>query len=362
MHKYMPLAALLLFSCQTQSTQNEALASLADSSGIIKPLFVTDTVMHDTDDPAIWINHDNPAQSLVLGTDKDQDGALYVFNLEGKVQEDKVVRGLQRPNNVDVEYGLLLNEKLTDIAVTTERFTGKLRIFSLPDMQPVDGGGIDVFEGEVGLEFRDLMGIALYKRPADSAIFAIVGRKNGPKDGNYLWQYHLQDNGRGHVQASLVRKFGAFSGRKEIEAIAVDDELGYVYYADEQAGVRKYHADPEKGGEELAFFATEGFGQDQEGISIYSMKEGRGYLLVSDQEVNQFRIYTREGTAENPHAHQLVRVIRASTVSSDGSEVVNYPLPPYFPNGLFVAMSDDKTFHFYRWESLAGDSLEINPL
>ncbi|MFY7786627.1 MAG: phytase, partial [Thermoflexibacteraceae bacterium] len=76
------------------------------------------------------------------------------------------------------------------------------------------------------------MGISLYKNKAGK-IYAIVGRKSGPTDGSYLWQYLLEDNGAGQVKATLVRKFGVYSGKKEIESIAVDDELGYVYYSDE---------------------------------------------------------------------------------------------------------------------------------
>src|SRR5690606_21453517 len=73
-----------------------ALSSCATGSATdpnaVKPLYVTDPVKYDTDDPAIWVNPDNPAESLVLGTDKDEDGALYVYDLKGKVLEDKVVR------------------------------------------------------------------------------------------------------------------------------------------------------------------------------------------------------------------------------------------------------------------------------
>ncbi|WPP52899.1 phytase [Catalinimonas niigatensis] len=357
---------LCLFCCQYSPTDRTVIETPASLIGNfpnerIKPLFVTDLVKHDTDDPAIWINYENPTESLIIGTDKAKDGALYVFDLEGKILDDKVVRGLKRPNNVDVEYGLSLNGEKVDIAVTTERFTGKLRIFSLPEMKALDRGGVDVFEGEAGPEYRDLMGIALYKRPTDEAIFAIVGRKNGPQDGTYLWQYLLKDNGFGDVEADLVRKFGQFSGKKEIEAIAVDDELGYVYYSDEQAGIRKYYADPVKGEEELAYFATEGFAQDNEGISIYRMNDGTGYILVSDQGANKFHIFSREGTEVNPHHHELLKTVSLSTISSDGSEVMNFPLPPHFPGGLFVAMSDDKTFQFYRWEEIAGDDLKIQP-
>ena len=102
--------------------------------------------------------------------------------------------------------------------MTTERETNKIRIFSLPDLTPIDGGGIAVFEGETE---RDPMGVSLYTRPTDGVVFAIVGRKVGPS-GTYMWQYQLTGNDSGVVTANVVRKFGQFSGKKEIEAIAVD--------------------------------------------------------------------------------------------------------------------------------------------
>lgn len=324
-----------------------------NTDDIIKPVIITDTVKHDTDDPAIWINPADPAASLILGTDKDQDGALYVFDLQGRILQDKVVHNLQRPNNVDVEYGLNLQGKPTDIAAVTERFTHKLRIYSLPDMKPVDGGGIEVFTGETGTEYRDLMGIALYKDPAGK-IYAVVGRKTGPRHGEYLWQYLLEDNGQGMVKGTLIRKFGKFSGKKEIEAIAVDDVLGYIYYSDEGYGIRKYYADPAKGNEELTVLGRKGFKQDHEGISIYPVTDSTGYILVSDQQTNHFHIFSREGSNGNPHQHTLVRSVHLSTLESDGSDVVAKPLNATFTKGLFVAMSTDKTFHFYRWEDLMG--------
>jgi 3-phytase len=353
-----PLSILSIILCVTacrEAKENPVVESpvlppIATDS-IIKPAVITDTVEYDTDDPAIWINPDDPAASLILGTDKEVTGALYVFDLNGKVVADKVVRNLKRPNNVDIEYGFMLGGRKVDIAVVTERFTQKLRIFSLPDMKPIDKGGISVFTGETGFEYRDLMGIALYKNK-EGQIYAIVGRKNGPKDGLYLWQYLLEDNDHGAVKAKLVRKFGNFSGLKEIEAIAVDDALGYVYYSDEGFGVRKYYADPSKGNAELALFGNTGFKQDHEGISIYAVTDSTGYILVSDQQTNQFHVFTREGAAGNPNDHKLIRSLHLSTLESDGSDVTAVPLGNKFKKGLFVAMSDDKSFQYYRWEDL----------
>ena len=353
--KALLICALLILLIQTFACagENSAKKESNDIATIIKPKVVTDPVPHDTDDPAIWINSKNLKNSLIVGTDKDIDGGLYVFNLEGHILADKTVKPLKRPNNVDVEYGLNLAGKAVDIAVVTERLSHKLRIFRMPDMSPVDNGGIEVFKGETGPNERDLMGISLYKR-TDGAVFAIVGRKTGPS-GTYLWQYLLYDDGSGNVKATLVRKFGKFSGKNEIEAIAVDDLLGYVYYSDEGVGVRKYYADPSKGNEELALFATEGFTEDHEGISIYNKTPTTGYIIVSDQGADKFQIFPREGTADNPNRHPLLKVVKLAAHESDGSEVTPLSLNDLFPEGLFVAMSNDRTFQYYSCKDIIGD-------
>jgi 3-phytase len=318
----------------------------------VQPVVVTEPVATDSDDPAIWIHPDDPSQSLVLGTDKG--GAIFVFNLDGKILPDKTVSDQGRINNIDVEYGMVLNGVPTDIAVAT-------------DVAPIDHGGIEVFEGEPP-ELRKPMGIALYKRPSDGAIFAILSRKTGPS-GSYLWQYRLDDDGTGQVKATKVRQFGTFSNAtsteegvpelSEIESVAVDDALGYVYYSDEVAGVRKYQADPDAPNAdiELAIFGTDGFADQREGISIYTIDDGTGYILVSDQQGNAFRVFTREGSPGNPHDHRFITSVKVSTNESDGSEVTNVPLDARFPSGMFVAMSDDRTFQFYSWDDMADDVL-----
>jgi 3-phytase len=348
--------AIGMLSCGT-NTENNTEADkplLGDSAQMVQATIVTDTVEYDTDDPAIWVHPTDPAQSLIVGTDKDSLGGLFVFNLDGKIVNK--VAGIRRPNNVDIEYGLMLGGKPVDIAVAAERQTGNLRIFSLPDMKPVDGGGIPVFVGDTLPEYRDLMGIALYKSPAGK-IYAIVGRKTGPTDGTYLAQYELMDDGKGIVQAKEVRRFGKFSGIKEIEAILVDDTMGYVYYCDENVGIRKYYADPAKGNEELALFGTSGFTEDNEGISMYATSDSTGFILVSDQQAQAFRIFTREGSNGNPHDHVFLKSVKVSALESDGSEMVALPLGQ-FTKGLFVAMSTDKTFHYFKAEDILNGLLK----
>lgn len=331
------LATITLLSCKSSQ-----LAPVREDA--LKPTAVTQPTPHDTDDPAIWINSKDATKSIIIGTDKDTDGGIYAYDLDGKIIKKSIV--LKRPNNVDIAYGILINGKKTDIAVTTERETNKLRIFSLPDLTPIDNGGIDVFTGEA---LRDPMGISLYTRKKDNAIFAIVGRKTGP-DGTYLWQYLLSDNGSGAVKGEVVRKFGSFSGKKEIEAIAVDNELGYIYYCDEQFGVKKYLADPEaKDDKELALFGQKDFKADNEGIAIYKTGAKTGYILISNQQANTFMVYAREGSDGNPNNHTLLAEIPTSTIECDGADVTNVNLGAKYPNGMLVAMSNGMTFHYYDW-------------
>jgi 3-phytase len=333
------LTNLVFTSCSTK------LASIHKDA--IKPVTVTETLPHDTDDPAIWIHPTDASKSIIIGTDKDTDGGLYAFDLNGKIIAKS--EALKRPNNVDIAYGLVINGQKIDVAVTTERESNAIRVFSLPDLKPIDNGGIPVFEGELE---RDPMGIALYTRASDHAVFAIVGRKTGPS-GTYLWQYQLTDVGNGMVGANVVRKFGQYSGKKEIEAVAVDNELGVVYYCDEQFGIRKYNADPVKNNDsELALFGNGDFKSDNEGIAIYKKTATTGYILVSNQQANTFMVYPREGANGNPNEFPLLAEIPTSTIECDGADVTSLNLGGHYQNGLFVAMSNGMTFHLYSWNDI----------
>jgi 3-phytase len=305
----------------------------------ITPDVITEFTLNDTDDPAIWINPDDVSKSIVFGTDKETNGAIYAFDLNGKIIESKTIRNIERPNNVDLEYGFQLNDSTTiDILVFTEREKQQIRVFSVPEMKPLDVGGFKVFEDEEILKNKLPMGVALYKSPKDGKVYAIVGRKTGPANG-YLYQYELKSDSVG-VQANLVRKFGSFSGEKEIEAIAIDDENGFIYYSDEGVCIKKYYAEPSLGDAEISCFGGEHFLEDIEGIAIANYPDGHGFLIVSNQQQGEFNIFSRKDNF-------FIKAINLSTLETDGCDVVTLPLNDTFPNGLFVAMNDEKNFYFY---------------
>jgi len=320
-------------------------ATLPLSTDTLRPAVITDTLPGDSDDPGIWVNAADPAASLVLGTDKgDSTGGVYAFDLAGHIDRTRSVTPLRRMNNVDVEYGLADGNRSIDIAVATERNRNMIRVFRLPDMQPIDGGGIPVLDGTAD---RAPMGIALYRRPADGAVFAFVGGKGGPATG-YLWQYRLTAT-NGRVLATKVREIGTYSGRKEIESILVDDALGFLYYSDEGVGVRKYHADPDSAVTQLALLATSGVRDDHEGLAIYATDSTTGYIVLSDQGANRIHVFAREGSAGAPHSHPVLAVIPVMAQQTDGLDITSRPMGAAFPDGMLAMMSNRGAFHFYRW-------------
>jgi 3-phytase len=142
----------------------------------------------------------------------------------------------------------------------------------------------------------------------------------------------------------------------------VDDELGYVYYADEGAGIHKYLADPDapEADRELALFATTGFDQDREGIGIYALTNGTGYIVAVDQLSGEsiFHVYKREGEPGRPHDHtqELFR-FQIGADGTDGLDVSSASLGPEFPDGLLVAMnSTSRNFLLVRWRDIVAAS------
>ena len=348
-----------------EDSKNRVPAARLLSAAIeIKPAYETARLPNDPDDPSVWVHPTDPSRSLIIATVKvaAPAGAIVVYGLDGQIRQ--TIAGIDRPNNVDVEYGMRIGAQTIDIAVVTERLARQLRIFRINEVDGrlIDLGGVPILRGEPE-EAGAPMGIALYRRERDGAVFAIVAPKNGPRAG-YLWQYRLSDAGNGRIGATVVRRFGTFSAAtlrpdNEIEAVAADDALGYVYYADEADGIHKWHADPDHpdASRELAHFAERGFKGDREGIAIYALPDGTGYVVCTDQldGNSEYHVYPREGAPGNPHDHSReIAVLRGGADATDGLEITSAPLGQALPHGIMIAMnSRPQNFLIFRWQDVA---------
>lgn len=318
----------------------------------------TSAVKTNADDCAIWLHPADPTKSVLIGTDKgDPDGGLFVWNLQGKqIQHIQ----LPKPNNVDIRCGMSLNGLAIDIAVVNIRHPQQLKVFLI---NPVTGTLEDITtkDGIKTPELDDPYGLCLYRRPTDGAMFVIESTKS--ENTANLHQYRLQDDGTGKVKGTYVRAFGNNSIESIVEGLVADDELGYVYAADEHRAVRKYYADPDlHHNEQIVAFATDdGITGDREGLALYKLTDGTGYLLLSSQGDNTLKVYRREGDAGNPHKHGLVTTIKTKgSIETDGLEVTSQSAPPNFSQGLLVKHnSPGRNFIFYGWEDVAQTHLKI---
>ena len=76
--------------------------------------------------------------------------------------------------------------------------------------------------------------------------------------------------------------------------------------------------------------------------------------MVSNQQQGEFNIFGRQDNA-------FVKAVNLSTTETDGCEVVTINMGPDFPDGIFVAMNDDRDFYFYDLRRVLGDSLIAIP-
>ena len=145
------------------------------------------------------------------------------------------------------------------------------------------------------------------------------------------------------------------------EGCVADDELGYLYVAEEAVGIWKYGAEPDAGANRATVDEVgSALDADVEGLAIYYGPEGAGYLIASSQGSDQFAAYQRGG--DNPHVTNF-QIVDSSAIDgtsgTDGIDVISTPLGPGFPNGLFVAQDGDndsqnQNFKLVPWEIVAG--------
>jgi 3-phytase len=321
----------------------------------------TAAVNGDADDPAIWVHPTDPAKSVIIGTDKEDNGGLYVWGMDGK-QIQYVPSG--SPNNVDVRYGMLVGGRLIDIAVTNLRSKPKqIKVFKI---NSANGTLTDITTagGILTPQLADPYGLCLYKRSSDGAMFVIESTQSGANKNN-LHQYRLEDDGAGKVKGTYVRAIGNGAIQDYVEGLVADDELGFVYASDEPHAIRKFYADPARGdNNQIVAFATgDGISGDREGLGIYKCPGGTGYLVASSQGNSTVKIYRREGEAGNPHKHTLLTTIRTKgSKSTDGLDITNLPTSATFPKGFLVKHhASGKQFVLYAWEDIAKTYLRICP-
>jgi 3-phytase len=326
-----------------------ALLSAGPRVGVVAPVAET-TPARGTDDaaddPAIWVNPDDPMASLVLGTNKKEGGGLQVLDLSGR--ERQFLR-TGRLNNVDLRSGFSLNGEETILAGATNRSRDTMDFFTLDPQRRSVTHIASIPAGQ-----PRVYGFCLHHSPVSGRFHAIVTFEGGP-----VRQYELRTSGS-ELTAVPVRSFGFDS---TAEGCVADDTLGHLYIAEELAGLWKTDADPVGG---TAVRQVDSIGSDghltadAEGVAIYRAGAASGYIIVSSQGDDTFALYDRAGDNAYLGSFRVTDSIDIDGVTgTDGIAVTSTSLGPRFPEGLVVvhdqdnAGSDTSNFKYLSWAHIA---------
>ena len=317
------------------------------------------------DDPAIWSDAGDPANTKIAITNKT--GKLAVQGIDGRTLSEI---GIGRVNNVDLRSGIALGDRERVVVAATNRSTDTVDVFAL-DERTGELAGVLAEPIRPDLE-AELYGICLYHRAATDVLYAFVTDKDG---GVAQWQLDADDAGR-----LTGREVRAWQTGVETEGCVVDDANAWLYVGAQNDGIWRYDADPD-GGVARTVVDTTGvevhsggrLAGDVEGLALYAGRSGDpgdGYLIASSQGNSTYVVYDRAA----PHPYRgTFRVVGHGDIDgaegTDGLDVTATPLGPEYPDGLLVIMDGENTnpdgstsnqnFKLVSWRAVA-DALRLD--
>jgi 3-phytase len=344
---------LVSLSTLTRSLGSTLAQSVSASSefipGAVAPVAETQPVASfgdAADDPAIWVDRQDPSRSVVIATDKKL--GLNVYDLDGKLIHS-IPDG--RMNNVDVRDGFPFGGRAITLVAATNRTRKSISLYRYDaqarQLQALPGG-------DVATGFDDPYGLCMYRSARNDAYYVFA---NDSADGR-IRQWKIVAKA-GKVVGELVREIAVGS---QAEGCAADDELAHLYVAEEDVALWKYSAEPRDGARRTSIDTVENghLKDDIEGVSIYYGAKGAGYLVVSNQGEDNYAVYRREGNNEYLGKFAVVANSEAGidgASETDGLDIVSAPLGERFAEGLLVVqdgrnlmLAERQNFKYVSWK------------
>lgn len=290
--------------------------NLSNGTLIIGDARYEDGVSNEEDSAAVW-RASNPADSLLFITHKN-DNSVTGWSLQTGKQL-YVLTGFSNPNGVAVDQaeGALYVTDRQNYAIKKFKIASVVAGSTSPDL---------VF-GNNFTKSKEPMGVTVYD-------------KNGVR---YIYATYIGSSTK-YVRAFttegvLYRDWTITNAT--LESIKADNENGLIYVSDESSNLVKVYTDS---GVFVRDFGGGVFFDDPEGIDVYEC-DSDGYIIVSDQKINEFKIFDRKSYA------YLAKFSVKDVVDTDGITLVQSTLPNY-PNGGFFAQSRDRFVEGVRWEKI----------
>ena len=296
-----------------------------------------DTAADAADDPAIWRNPRDPAQSLVIGTDKK--AGIHVYDLKGKRVS---FTPAARLNNVDLrELGGRVIAAASDRADVAQAHVSLFTLdTSTRRLVPI--GRYPVGPGEA-------YGMCLWTRAKDKALFGFVVLKDGRID-----QVAIDLSGA----SPTVTPVRSMKLASQAEGCVVDDRAGLLYVAEEDVGLWRFAADPAAPTTATPIAKVDGttLVADAEGLALTPAGRTGGYLVASSQGDNAYTLYRLPGVTYAGRFRIGGGAIDG-TSDTDGIELALGDFGPDYPKGLLVAQDGDnapytQNFKYVSWAAV----------
>ena len=358
------------------------------------------------DDPAIWVHPSNPAASLIIVTKKDAGLSVYdLAGVELQAIAPPAAPGPDdspgRFNNVDLLPGFDWGGRRVDLAVVTDRGRDQIRFYRidadaaaahLPPLTDVTAASVPFVFSANQTEVNDqatAYGLAV-KGPRGRDPGALFASRRHRTEVAELQPIATAD---GHMtyrrmdSIAIAHEFRLPNGATwtpcsesdeelpQVEGMVVDVERDILYMAQEDVGIwalplsarrprlrlvdkvrefgvpydRIFNPEEDEYTCAMHFSQDPGYGgkhlvADAEGLTIYYGRGHGGYLLASSQGDSRFAVYDRSGSNDFLGNFRIGSTISVDGAEhSDGAAVVNVPLGPAFPRGLFVTHDGENT-------------------
>ena len=284
------------------------------------------------DDPAIWVNKNNPSNSIIFGTDKKS--GIYSYNLQG---QELSYTNLGRINNIDTRtLNLGDDENVSDFTFLfgSNRTLGSVDLWVFEDNKIRQKLKNNSWEVPSKPSFRGKSNIIVYGICAGIdpkyGLVAFLTEDTGPR----VEVWNLTDNGLDLITT--------FNNGGESEGCVYDDFNRTLFISEEEVrGVLKAYRldDSFDFSEPYIVDSREGqIGGDPEGVSLYKTSNNSGYLILSSQGDSKFNLYDRNYPFDYITSFRIGSSKSIDNVTdTDGIETINFNLSDEYPEGIMIA-------------------------
>ena len=313
------------------------------------PLYETpavDTRGDAADDPAIWLNKEFPALSIIFATDKRS--GIYAYDLRGKQLTFSPAGNI---NNVDLRT--LKLDYRTDNGVVKKDYTflfGTNRSLNTIDLWIFFDEGINrSMRNRANLRYSKF---SINEKPdfrikSESNIYGICAGVH-PKYG--LIAFVTEDEGPNvevyYLAANGLELLTTLDNGGESEGCVFDDENLTLFISEENLRgnlkAHKFDKDFNLTGDPFVIDSREGnIVGDPEGVTVYKTDQNKGFIILSSQGDSKFNIYNRQQPYEFIKSFKISSTNDIDGVSdTDGIDAVSVNLNCDFD---FESSTDDNS-------------------